>query len=224
MTQHGARRALQFVCVIAAVYAATGCGGDSTGSHLPDGDPGPVHVHGLAAASYQRTFVAAHTGVFIVSPGTVPGKRRIGKPFDVTAIVRLPDRSLLASGHPNPHNSPHTQTADGPKSLLGVIRSRDEGRTWTPLALAGKRYFSLMKASGRVIYGFDPVARELLTSADGGRRWHVAGAPPKDLYDFGVGFYQARRLAATSPEGSWLSQDAGRSWRRTSRIRSSARR
>lgn len=73
--------------------------------------------------------------------------------------VAGPDR-LLASGHPTPGQ-------DLP-AALGLIESRDGGRTWQPVSLLGQADFHVLRAAGERVYGFDPASGMLLASGDGG--------------------------------------------------------
>jgi hypothetical protein len=81
-----------------------------------------------------------------------------------------PDR-LLGSGHP-----------DGRERLppfLGLIESRDAGRTWRSVSLLGRRDFHLLEARRIFGFGTDYQTRgsDLLTSDDGGRSWRRRPAP-----------------------------------------------
>lgn len=204
------------VCM--ALATTVGCGGSDTGSYGYEGDPGPVHVHALEADSYLRYLLATHTGVYAVDPSTTPGKWRSSNKFDATAIVRLQDGTLLASGHPEVGKAPQAERSGGPSSLLGVMRSRDEARTWREIALGRERFFSQMRAAGNLVYGYDPTAGEMMVSADSGKTWRTAGRPPRDLQSFAVDQLDSRRILVVTPQGTWLSRDGGRRWQHTSEL------
>src|SRR5688500_9847301 len=80
---------------------------------------------------------------------------------------------FLGSGHPD-------ATQDLPP-YLGLIESRDAGRTWTPLSLHGEVDFHVLEATGTRVYGYgsDFATREprFLSSDDGGRTWKRLQAP-----------------------------------------------
>lgn len=194
-----------------AVFFLAGCG-DETGPYLYDGDPGPVHVHAIAVNGDETSVLAAtHTGIFEARLDDTTAAKRIGKTFDVTALAGASDGVLLSSGHPDPK-------AQGTGALLGILRSTDGGISWRPVAWAGERYFTALKANGARAYGYDPATRDVVTSRNNGRRWRVAGRGPRALYDLTVARKNPRRLLATNFEGTWNSLDGGATWTRITRL------
>lgn len=122
-----------------------------------------VAYAGLAAL--VLAFVAL--GVIVLTAGDGE-TTRTGGPAQISQeqqdfmgfTVAGPDR-LLASGHPAPGQ-------DLP-AALGLIESRDGGRTWQPVSLLGQADFHVLRAAGERVYGFDPASGMLLASGDGGR-------------------------------------------------------
>jgi hypothetical protein len=202
------------VALVFAAIVAGGCGGDndseSDGAGRPKvGDPGPIHVHGLGINPRDGAlFVATHTGLFRADKGERKA-RRIADRFQDTMgfTVVGPDR-FLGSGHP-----------DGREKLppfLGLIESRDAGRSWKPISLLGKRDFHVLEARESRIYGFgsDFETRQatLMVSDDGGRSWDER-TPPEGLISLAIHPDDRDRIAVSGDKGLYRSSDAGRGWR-----------
>lgn len=125
----------------------------------------------------------------------------------VAALPRTPDyHSLLVVG-------------GKPPTLLlgthqGIFRTRDGGRRWSRLALAGQDAMNLVRPLGPVLWaaGHEVLAR----SADGGTSWRdvrPAGLPGLDVHGFAVDPREPRRLyAAVAGHGLYRSTDGGRSF------------
>src|SRR5918992_1138649 len=201
--------------LLATALVAAACGGSDDGSRASEpsrpktGDPGPIHVHGLGINPADGAlFIATHTGLFRAAEGERKA-RRVADRFQDTMGFSVvgPDR-FLGSGHP-----------DGREKLppfLGLIESRDAGRTWEPISLLGKRDFHVLEATGRRVYGFgsdfDTKQAGLLVSDDGGRGWDER-TPPEALVSLAVDPEDPDRVVASGEQGLYLSSDAGRGWR-----------
>ncbi len=116
---------------------------------------------------------------------------------------------FLGSGHPD--------LRERLPPYLGLIESRDAGRTWRPVSLQGEVDFHVLEASGGRIYGYgsDFQSRRplFLTSADGGRRWRRLDAP-EPLISLAISPADARELIAAGERAVFRSRDGGRSWSR----------
>lgn len=197
-----------WLLVLAAV---AGCG-DEAPSDGPNAagviDPGPVHVHGLGVNPADGAlFVATHTGLFRAAPGELRSERVAGRYQDTMGFaVVAPDR-FLGSGHPD--------LREDLPPFLGLIDSRDAGKSWRAVSLQGKVDFHVLEASGERIYGYgsDFASREprFLTSADGGRRWDRLDAP-EPLTSLAISPTDSRSLIAAGERGVHASRDGGRSW------------
>lgn len=171
-------------------------------------DAGPIHVHGLGVNPADGAlFVATHTGLFRAAPGE-SRTRRVGDRHQDTmgfAIIG-PDR-FLGSGHPD--------LRDDLPPFLGLIESRDAGRTWRAVSLQGRVDFHVLEARGRTVYGYgsDFRSREarFLTSGDGGRRWRRLDAP-EPLVSLAISPDDPRSLVASGERRVFRSRDGGRSW------------
>lgn len=196
----------------------SGCtDGDDRASQPPDQppaagtvapDPGPVHVHGLGInPKDDGLLIASHTGLYSAQGAQRP--RRVGDYQDTMAFEVIGPDHFLGSGHPDVR-------ADLP-AYLGLIESRDGGRTWKPRSLQGKVDFHLLKADGRRVYGygsnFETRADHLLASVDGGRTWAPRRAP-EPLISLALDPDDSRHLVASGQEALHVSRNGGRSWRR----------
>ncbi|MEJ7797526.1 MAG: F510_1955 family glycosylhydrolase [Solirubrobacteraceae bacterium] len=167
-----------------------------------------MHVHGLGVNPADGAlFVATHTGLFRAAPDE-PRARRVARRYQDTmgfAIVG-PDR-FLGSGHPD--------LREELPPFLGLIESRDAGRSWRAQSLQGKVDFHVLEASDRRIYGYgsDFESREprFLTSEDGGRRWQSLTAP-EPLVSLAISPTDSSSLIASGERRVFRSRDGGRSW------------
>lgn len=199
--------------IVASALLLAGCGG-SSGDAAPQGlagapleleDPGAVHVHGLGYAVPRKTlYVATHTGLFEL-PESATTPTRIGDNRQDTMGFTLVGPSLfLGSGHPDAR-------ADLPP-LLGLIRSNDRGRSWTPVSLLGQADFHVLRVRGTRVYGFDSTNERLLASTDTGRTWSKRPTP-EALLDLAVDPSDAEHLVASGASVLYRSQNGGRTWR-----------
>jgi hypothetical protein len=210
-----ASRSGTLVLLAAATLLTAGCGGDSGDSGAPSSggpvveDPGPIHVHGLGINPKDGAlFVATHTGLFRAGDGERKATRVADRYQDTMGFTVVgPDR-FLGSGHPDGR--------DQLPPFLGLIESRNAGRTWRPISLLGKRDFHVLEASGRRVYGFgsdfETGRAGLLVSDDGGRRWHGRRVP-EALVSLAIDPHDPDRVVAAGRQGMYLSSDAARSWR-----------
>jgi hypothetical protein len=196
------------------VAFAAGCGGESD-APAPDGavvsDVGVQHIHGLGVNPADRSLmIATHTGLFVAGPDEKSATRIGDSRQDTMGFTVVgPDR-FLGSGHPDARS-------DLPP-LLGLIRSEDAGRTWEPVSLLGEADFHVLRARGRLVYGFDATHARLLVSPDGGRRWQPR-SPPAPVIDLAVDPRDAAHVVASTEAGVFVSGDEARTWRPIDRSR-----
>jgi len=201
---------------VSAALVATGCGGTeddssigaSTGNPVVE-DPGPVHVHGLGVDPRDGAlFIATHTGLFRAPEGERKAKRVAGRYQDTMAFTVVGPNRFLGSGHP-----------DGRENLppfLGLIESRDAGRTWKPTSLQGEVDFHLLEVAGRRVYGFGSDFRSrkprFMVSENMGRAWSDRRIPEPFL-SLAIDPGDDQRLIASGESTLYLSPDAGKTWR-----------
>ena len=199
------------LCTLLAALAIGACGEDSAPAPATDGssDPGQVHIHGLGLNPADGSlFIATHTGLFRAPPDA-DRSARVGDSYQDTmgfAIVG-PDH-FLGSGHPDGR--------DDLPPFLGLIESRDAGRSWQPISLHGEVDFHVLEAAGERVYGYgsDFATREprFLASGDGGKGWERLRAP-EPLISLALSPDDPEVIVASGEAGLHFSSDAGRSWR-----------
>lgn len=196
-----------------ALLASCGSGDDETESEAAGpakrGDPGPIHVHGLGINPADGAlFVATHTGLFRAAEGERQANRVAGRFQDTMGFTVVGGDRFLGSGHPD--------LREELPSFLGLIESRDAGKTWRPVSLLGKRDFHVLEATGERVYGFgsDFKTREtgLLVSDDGGRSWDER-TPPEALLSLAIDPDDQDRIVVSGEERLYTSTDSGQGWR-----------
>jgi hypothetical protein len=201
-------RLARWSAVALAVLVVVGCGEDRPASpSLPVAeDPGVVHVHGLGINPQNgRLYAATHTGLFVIGDGTAT--RVSDRLQDTMGFTVVGPDQFLGSGHPDFRDTQLYDPARRP--LLGLIESRDAGRSWRPLSLLGEADFhDLQIAHGRV-YGYDATGQRFMTTADR-TRWQVRSTV--ELVGFAVSPTDPKVVVATTGRRLLRSADAGRHW------------
>ena len=205
------------VLLIALALLTGGCGGEddtataepSPAAEAPAAATGAAsmggHVHGLAVDPDDGALlIATHTGLYRAPEGSTDATRVGEDASDLMGFTVTESGDYLSSGHP-------AEGAGGPPSL-GLQRSTDEGRTWTPVSLAGQADFHALRASGRHVYGADSMTGTLYASDDRGRTWQRRRAPAPPI-DLAIHPGRPQELLATTEAGLARSADGGRTWR-----------
>jgi hypothetical protein len=126
---------------------------------------------------------------------------------DVSAGLALrftgPDE-LVGSGHPGYEKS------DVP--ILGLIRSSDGGRTWTPVSRQGESDFHSLAVSGDTIAAAEGSEATAFVTDDGGRSFE-SRATPLALLDLEVDPRSPSRWIGSAENGLFTSEDGGDTWR-----------
>jgi hypothetical protein len=222
------------LAVLAALaVAATGCGGSDEPAQTPaptstetappadpvDAAPSAVSganafIGSIAVDPKDGTvMLGTGLGLFRLKPGAKDAKRVVGE-------LRGPDGSgsvssnlvvryavpgdLVASGHP--------EGGGGLPENLGLMRSRDAGNTWDPIAELGEADYHILQVTGKHIVGVKAEEREIRVSADGGQAFD-ARTPPDMPLDVVFDASDPKRMVVTTEQGVFSSADEGGTWR-----------
>lgn len=171
------------------VPATAGHGG---GAHaLPS-----THVHGVGRDPGDGVLLlATHDGLYRYEAA---GARRVSPQIDLMGFTVAGPNHYYASGHPN-------TVMDLPQPM-GLVESRDGGRTWKVLSRGGESDFHTLATAGDTVVAFDG---ELRRTADG-RTWSTASLPaePRVLASSPAG----KHVLATTEQGLLMSTDKGATW------------
>jgi hypothetical protein len=195
------------VGVLAALVVA-GCGSDRpapSGADMLE-DPGLVHVHGLGINPADGTlFAATHTGLFTVGDGAA--SRVADRYQDTMGFTVVGADHFLGSGHPDARDPQLYQP--GRRPLLGLVESRDAGRSWRPLSLLGEADFHALQVAHGRVYGYDATGGRFMVTGDR-RTWQVRST--LELVSFAVSPTEPELVLATTERGLARSRDGGRRW------------
>ncbi|MEO6715218.1 MAG: exo-alpha-sialidase, partial [Mycobacteriales bacterium] len=108
---------------------------------------------------------------------------------------------FIASGHPD--------LRDKQPSRLGLIESRDGGKSWTPRSLSGKSDLHDLAASQGTVYAVDSSTGSLMVTRDL-KRWESRSQA--DLRDVTVAPDDPTRLVALSGQQTLRSTDGARTF------------
>jgi sortilin (neurotensin receptor 3) len=206
-------RTLAFAAVgIGIAVAATALLWDSSGENepvftgLPAADSGPIHVHGLGIDPADGSlYIATHTGLWRVAAEEKKAHRVTDRRQDTMGFTIAASDRFLGSGHPDLRESRVPR--------LGLIESRDQGRTWDRISLFGKADFHILRVAGPIVYGFDSGTEKLFVSRDAGETW-AKHKPPQPLIDLVFEPSDPRHVVASSESRLYQSRDAGATWQR----------
>lgn len=171
---------------------------------------GPVHVHGLGINPADRALlIATHTGTYRVAPSARKAERIGNSRQDTMGFSVAGPNYFLGSGHPDVREAVEKNLPP----LLGLIESRDAGKTWQSISLSGEADFHVLRLSGRRVYGYDASHDRLLTSPDSGRTWAEATLPTP-LLDLAVDPTNADGVVVSGEGGLYNTRDGGQTWAR----------
>ncbi|MBG6084506.1 F510_1955 family glycosylhydrolase [Zhihengliuella flava] len=172
-----------------------------------DSTHGPAdvgHIHGIHPDG-DRLLIATHHGLFVAglegmrSDGTLPGgggPTPRGPQIDLMGFAAS-DEALYASGHPG--------AGSELPNPVGLMRSTDDGATWEPLSRAGESDFHALTTTDGAVVGFDGN----LARTQDGVEWEAVDGP--DAFAL-AGHPAGPTVLATTPDGLWVSEDAGQTW------------
>lgn len=189
------------VSITSLVLAACGGGGSSEGGAAEDTAKSSgmlSHVHGLGVGPADgRVYVATHDGLYTVTKGRKP--KLVGdRKDDFMGFTVTSEKTFIASGH--------GAEGSGRPGNLGLIESKDAGRTWTSRSLEGDADFhSLVSVKGKV-YGYE--GGRIRISSDL-KSWDDRAS--LEALDLAVS-PSGDTLLATTAEGVVTSTDGGRTF------------
>ncbi len=191
------------------------CGGDdpTIAPDQPADEPAAAaaetalqHIHGLGVnPADDKLYIATHTGLFGAASGDTDVERVGETRQDIMGFSVAGPNRFIGSGHPS-----IPQLQEGAPPLLGLIESRDGGRTWKNVSLLGEADFHVLRAAGERIYGFDG-SQGLMVSRDGGRSWQSEDSPAA-MFDLAVDPRDPDRIVASTERGVYISSDAGKTF------------
>jgi hypothetical protein len=155
-----------------------------------------THVHGVGRDPGDGALLlATHDGLYRYEEG---GPRRVSPQIGLMGFTIAGRDHYYASGHPN-------AVMDLPQPL-GLVESRDGGRTWTVLSRGGESDFHALAKAGDTVVAFDG---RLRTIGDG-REWSAGSIPaePRVLASSPAG----TQVLATTEKGLLASTDRGATW------------
>jgi hypothetical protein len=202
-----ARTVLWLLIGFLAALLAAGCRSDRPAPPAgPAADPGLVHVHGLGINPRDGgLYAATHTGLFTVRDGAA--SRVSDRYQDTMGFTVAGADHFLGSGHPDVRD---TQLYDPDRRpLLGLVESRDAGRSWRPLSLLGEADFHALQVGHGRVYGYDATGRRFMVTSDR-RHWQVRSKLA--LVSFAVSPTDAELVVAATERGLARSRDGGRRW------------
>ncbi|MFC4767007.1 F510_1955 family glycosylhydrolase [Effusibacillus consociatus] len=170
------------------------------------------HIHGLGYSSDgQRILIPAHDGLRVYSQGqwSIPETAK----HDYMGFSMIDD-GFYSSGHP----APGTKL----KEPLGIVKSKDEGKTIETLDLAGETDFHGMTASykSHTIYAFTPApnskmkSKGLYYTKDETKTWTKSEMKGinEDLSALAVHPTKDSVVALGTDSGVYLSKDYGQNF------------
>jgi len=193
-----------------AVFVAGRNGDERSTGDAAAADSGPVHVHGLGInPADDSLLIATHTGTYRVAPTANKAVRIGASRQDTMGFTVAGPNYFLGSGHPDLQEAVER---DLPPHL-GLIESRDAGRTWRTISLLGEADFHVLRFAGKRVYGYDASNDRLLMSKDKGETWRELNRPAP-LLDLAVDPADGTHVVAAGEGGLYESVDEGRTWRR----------
>lgn len=171
------------------------------------------HGHGLSFSSDGKALLApSHEGLALYENGAW---REMGGAIHGFSGFSVAETAIYSSGHARPGASA--------AASAGLLRSRDGGLTWQPLALAGHADFRILAAGYRsgAIYVLNARSNAIMPSTglyvtlDEGGTWRRAAALGLEGEVHGLAAHpaQAGTVAVAAGRGLYLSRDGGENFR-----------
>ncbi len=193
---------LALVFLGAGVFALLRAGEDSPPGPLTavDNAPGFQHIHGLGLNPADGSlFAATHGGLYRIRNGkaTIVANRY----QDTMGFTVVGPDHFVASGHPD--------LREDLPPLLGLIETRDAGKTWAKKSLLGEADFHALRFAHESVWGYDSTSGQLMLSKDG-EDWNARSTLA--LRDFVVSPDSPNVVIGSNGETLTQSTDGGRMW------------
>ena len=189
------------VLVALLTLSLTGCTAGAPPSTGTDHATVLPHVHAIVPAPDGDGFLlGTHDGVYTATSAGQLGTRVGRDNLDAMGLTAV-GSDLIASGHPGTL----TPTELGLQNLR-IIRSRDGGDTWDPVAFTEEKDFHALAAGpDGTLYAQATGNNVVLASSDLGVSWTPTGGA---LLAFAIVVDATGRIIATTPDGPQVSTDA----------------
>lgn len=129
---------------------------------------------------------------------------------DLMSMARLPNGSIIASGHPDLRLERYR--VEGSPSLLGLIRSDDNGASWEIVDLLGEADFHALAPVPNGFFGADGASGSVWRFDSEGDGQPI-GSIPFDVKDLAVSPIDDSLLISSSYDGEVaVSDDAAQTW------------
>ena len=202
------RHSLAALSLAAIATVVVGCGTSDQPSteSAPASQPSGVgmqHIHGLGVRG-STLYIATHMGLWMAPPGQTRPRRVGASQQDIMGFSVVSPNRFIGSGHPAPDQRMPPN--------LGLIESRDGGRTWNGISLLGQADFHVLESAGRRVYGFDGSQGRLMVSSDDGRSW-AQRQPPAGVFSLAIDPGGRDTVVVATERGLFTSPSAGRGWR-----------
>ncbi|MEV0226786.1 F510_1955 family glycosylhydrolase [Streptomyces sp. NPDC050704] len=186
--------------VAALVLGACGGSSSETGATASTSQSSGAlsHVHGLGVDPADgRVYVATHSGLYTVAEGQKP--KLVGdRKDDFMGFTITGENTFIAGGHGAPGS-------DRPGNV-GLIETKDAGRTWASRSLSGEADFHSLDSAKGTVYGYEGgrirVSKDL-------KSWDDRATP--EALDLAVN-PSGEKLLATTAQGVVTSTDGGRTF------------
>jgi len=202
---------LLLIAALALLIAGCGDEADESGSSLVDPDNPPL-INSLAVDPEGDSLLLTTNRGFYRIDGeeatrvsadvkTPDGSSPVGTFF---AVATSEDGELIGSGHPDEKRRL--------APFLGLLESRDDGRSWEVVSRYGLADLHVMRSAHGMLYAYDAVLPAVLVSPDGGKTWEEQGAPPDRVIDLVVDPDDPDHLLASTQNAIFRSTDRGETW------------
>lgn len=190
----------------------TGCGSSAPRASALVDPTNPPLINSLEIdPSGDGLLMTTNRGLFHVANDDATPIRSVVKTPDGSspvgqflAIAASGDGNLLGSGHPD-----HRRSVAG---FLGLLRSTNDGRTWSVVSRYSIADLHVIRTLNGSIYAYDAFLPGVIVSDDHGKDWNERTAPPTHIIDMVVDPSDPDHMLISSKQEIFRSTDGGESW------------